>query len=448
MRHFCFLTGLFVVLVPLTAEAGPADSPATPVLAPGESPNGLPALDLNAALQEFDRNSPNLGAARAHLDESRAVIQEARAALQPTAQAAGSYVRNNAEVALNLGALLAQIPGAPNIPSTVIQPLDAWTASAAVRVPVFALSSWYDVDVAIAAVGVGEATFESSRQQSHAALATLAYAQSALEEVVHASERAVELAAEQVSSAERRTTAGTAAPLDVLRARTEFVSRQSDLARANADLGRARLALGVLLGRKGPVVVRVPEAEVFAAEPTRAGTRAELQALDARSRLAKAQLESAKARLWPTLSATGTVFASNQPYPTGDKTGWRVGAELTIPLYDGGYRYGKRHEAEAALRATAAELEAKELSIQQETSDAEREIAVALERKRLAETRSGLAADAAASAKRSFDAGIATTLDVLDANDKLYKAEVALAEAKARLAQAHIELLRAKGAQP
>jgi outer membrane protein TolC len=36
----------------------------------------------------------------------------------------------------------------------------------------------------------------------------------------------------------------------------------------------------------------------------------------------------------------------------------------------------------------------------------------------------------------------------LDANDKLYKSEVAMAEARARLAQARIELGRASGGTP
>jgi outer membrane protein TolC len=81
----------------------------------------------------------------------------------------------------------------------------------------------------------------------------------------------------------------------------------------------------------------------------------------------------------------------------------------------------------------------------QEVADAERDLAVARERLRLAETQGQLATDAAASAKRSFDAGVASSLDVIDANDRLYQADVGRADARARLAQARVALDRALG---
>ena len=84
----------------------------------------------------------------------------------------------------------------------------------------------------------------------------------------------------------------------------------------------------------------------------------------------------------------------------------------------------------------------------QEVADATRDLDVARERLRLAETQRGLASDAAASARRSFEAGIASSLDVVDANDRLYQADVGLADGRARLAQAAIALDRALGREP
>jgi outer membrane protein TolC len=117
-----------------------------------------------------------------------------------------------------------------------------------------------------------------------------------------------------------------------------------------------------------------------------------------------------------------------------------------VPLYDGGLRYGTRREADAAIQLAHTEAAQQRLHIQQEIADAEREIRVADERLRLAQARAQLARDAAASAQRSFTVGITSSLDVLDANDKLFQAEVALAAERARKAQARIELERARGA--
>jgi outer membrane protein TolC len=410
--------------------------------------DALASIELAQALKELDQNNPSLAAASARVEEIGGVIRQVKAQLHPTLVAVGSYVRNNEEVALDVGQLLAALPGAPALPSMVIQPLDAWTAAGNLRVPLFVPNAWHDIEAAEALQRAGNANVEAARAQTHATFATLAYSARALEEVVAASERAIDLAHEQAQSAQRRVAAGTSDPLDVLRTQTEEVSRQSDLARARADLERVRLALGTLIGRTTPVRIVVPSELASSRAPRNDARRAELAALDARAAVAEAQIDSARSRVLPQLTAQASVFASNQPYPTGDKTGWRVSAELTIPLYDGGVRYGKRQEAEASLRATRLEHSAKQLTIRQEVKDAEREIAVAEDRLRLAQTRQNLAGDAAASAKRSYDAGVATTLDVLDANDKLYKSEVAMAEARARLAQARIELGRALGHAP
>ncbi|HYG68053.1 MAG TPA: TolC family protein, partial [Anaeromyxobacteraceae bacterium] len=254
-----------------------------------------------------------------------------------------------------------------------------------------------------------------------------------------------------------RVAAGTAAPLDALKARTDLVARESERVRAESELARARLALGILLGRDGPVRVRVddaptgadPAAADAAAAVTEAlGSRPELAAERAQIDAAEGQVRSAWARLAPQLSGSVSAFASDVPYPTGEKDGWRALLELTWPLYDGGLRYGKRRQAEAQLSGARAAAEAQRLAIVQEVRDAMRDAEVARERLRLAEQQRALAADTASTAGRSFEAGVASSLDVVDANDRLFAADVGLADARARLAQARIALDRAVGRAP
>jgi outer membrane protein TolC len=92
--------------------------------------------------------------------------------------------------------------------------------------------------------------------------------------------------------------------------------------------------------------------------------------------------------------------------------------------------------------------EARRLAILEEVHDASRDLGVAREQLELADQRRGLAAETAASARRSFEAGVASSLDVIDANDRLFTADVNLAAARARLAQAGIERDRALGREP
>lgn len=428
-----------------TATATPA---ATPTPTPAPSRTGLPELSLPDALGELERQNLTLAQARARANEVGAATRQAWSVLLPSVTANGNYTRNSDE------AIVTRPPPAGG--ELVIQPLESFTVSGAVRVPLLVPNGWFDVAAARKAGDAAEATAGAARAQVRALFAQAAFGARAAEEIVIASERAVENASELARSAERRVAAGTAPPLDALRARTEAVRRESDLARARAELERARLGLGILLGREGAVRVTVPAEPPPAEEETSArspeglvsealASRPELAAQRAQVEAAEARIRSAWARLAPQLSASGSAFASDVAYPTGEKDGWRATLDLSWPIYDGGLRHGGRREAEARLAGARAAAEAQRLAVVQEVSDAARDVAVARERLRLAETQRRLASDAAASARRSFEAGVLSSLDVVDANDRLYAADTGLAEARARVAQARVALERAAG---
>jgi outer membrane protein TolC len=434
---------VFAALIVFLSTRAAATMPAAAATRTDARP--VESLTLSAALAQLDTQSLTLAQARSRAKEASAVVRQVQAALLPAATLAGSYTRNSFKAEIDFKAVLPPALAANAPDRIVIQPLQSWTATASVRVPLLVLNAWYDVEAAKAAARASGLQVAVVRQQLRTAFAQSAYGAEALRQVVAASERAIALASEQVLSAERRVQAGTTASLDVLRAKAEHVRRESDLARAQAELERARLALGVLLGRARPVRIDVPELSEPRSAVAAVTGRSEIDVLRAGQDAARAQIDSAWARLAPQLSATGSASVSDVPYPTGERSGWRVTVDLVVPLYDGGVRYGKRREAEAALRAADAALEEQRLRIQQEIQDAARDIVVAREQGRLASAQQKLSAEAAASAKRSYDAGVATTLDVLDANDKLYRADVAMAEARTRLAQAVLGYERAVG---
>jgi outer membrane protein TolC len=368
----------------------------------------------------------------------------ATAQLVPSVSVGASYLRNSAEAKLTIPP-----PVVPVARQVILQPLDQLSAQGSVRVPLVVPSAWYEVRAARSGARAADAQAAAVRAQLRAGFAQAAHGARAAEEVVVASERAVEISAEHARSAGRSVAAGVAAPLDALRAKTEQVRRESDLVRARAELDRARLALGILLGREAPVRIAVPDAAAAAgsaSDPAAAiARRPEVRAQREQVDAAQAQVDASWARLAPQVSATGSAFAANVPYPTGDKDGWRATVDLTWPLYDGGLREARRRQARAQLAGARAAEEAQRLAVVQEVADATRDLDVARERLRLAGTQRDLASDAAGSARRSFEAGVASSLDVIDANDRLYQADVGLADARARLAQAAIGLDRALG---
>jgi len=440
---------LTVLLAPLLAHA--ADAPPT-------------MLTLDEALKELDAHNLTLAQAKAHAEETRAVVRQAMAALLPNAMVGGSYTRNNAEAKVAIGGLLDSIEGGlnkispvqvtldrSNVPADmVIQPLEGWNGQAAVKVPLWAGNAWPDYFAAKRGAEAAELSADAARLKLRTALVQAASWSGAVEDIAAASERALTIAKEHEASAQRAVIAGTAAPLSELQARTEVVRRESDVVRTQADRARSWLALGVLLGRAEPVRVTmaVPTDTLPDADDQLQNAlqlRPELKAQAAMLSSADWQLRSSWLRLAPTVSASFAAVTSNVNYATGLNYGWKASVDLTWVLYDGGFRYGKRRQAEGAIAAARAGLAQQTVEVKQQVLDARRDAEVAAQRMTLAQKQLALAKEVAASADRSFEAGLASSLDVLDANDKLYMAEVGLAEAKAKVGMASAALMGATG---
>ena len=426
---------------------------------------GPEPISLDAALKRLDDQSLTLAQAQSRADEARAVVRQAMAAFLPTASAGGSYLRNSAQASLSVNSILtsvetglSQVAHVPvhldrsGVPAdTVIQPLESFSGSAGVRVPLFAGNAYWDWEAAQESAKAVQASVDAVRLGLRSALVQSACWSAAAEEVAEASERALTIAQEHEKAAARAVEAGNSAPLAHLQAQTEVVRRENDVVRTRADRERAWLAVGVILGKAEPVRVSLPRDPADA--PGEAGAllgealkrRPELRSGEASITAAQKGIDSAWWRLAPQLSLSFSGFASNVAYPTGDKAGWRASLDLSWTLYDGGFRYGKKAQAEAQLAAARASLESQKVEVSQQVMDATRDVSVAGERLRLAERQKELAQAVFASAKRSFEAGIASSLDVLDANDRLYQADVGLAAARARLGMARASLGRATG---
>jgi len=415
----------------------------------------LRTLSLKEALGELDAQSFVLAEARSRVEQTRALIGQASSPLLPQVVAAGGYTRNSDEAKVGLGGIFGALglPPPAGVPGTLyIQPIGAWTVSASARVPLVVPSAWADRSAAKRATEAATASLGTTRSSLRAALVQAAWAGAAAEDIVTAAARAVGIAEEHRQTTARMLAAGETAALAVLKAETEVVKRQSDLVRARAELERARLAMGVLLGKTEPVRVLpgpAPAASAPAASEALVrealGQRPELAAHAAKIRAAEAQTLSARLRLVPQLSGSAAAFASDMPYPTGKKEGWRLTIDAAWPIFDGNYRGSKRAQAEAEAAGARAAADAQRLAIAQEVADAARDLGVASERLRLAEKQAAFAAEAAASAKRTFEAGVTGSLEVLDANDRLYQADVALADARGRLGMAGAALSKAVG---
>lgn len=445
------------------AGAAPVDrsEPAAAVV----PPDAHETLTLSQAIAELERRNPHIESAAASIDEAEALVRQSMAALLPIVNASGTYVRNNEEVVIDMGDMTAgiasaleQAVGMPvDIPGPggriVIQPLQNLIASGDVQVPLFAAHAYWDLAAARASVEASTASRDALMGQLRGALVRAAWVAAAAEAFLDAAGRAVENAKAHAASTRNLFEAGQATRLATEQADLLVLRREADLAQAQSELAKARLSLGTLLGRGHAVRVELPPdaapdsrvPELADAVEEALGRRGELRAVRATRNAAEHRVTAAQMRAAPRLVGHFGASTAIVEYPTGLNYGWQAGVTLQWTLYDGGYRYGVRRQALAARRRAAAERRRLEVQVAEEVRNAARELELARVRLALAEQEVRVADAAAGSARRSFAGGHASSLDVLNALDAAFRAQLRQAESRARLAAAAAALRTAQG---
>jgi len=174
--------------------------------------------------------------------------------------------------------------------------------------------------------------------------------------VIEVDERARDTARSHAAYAHQRYAGGVGNSIDEVRAIQEAATDDALVQQAYALLTSDEEALGILVGGEGPL--DTADEPTLAEPPTlpqgldRAAGRPDVVALDLRSLAARKTVEDDWSDYAPYLVGVAQPFYQNPR--DAHASAWRLRAELllTVPLYDGGLRYGQ-HRERAALRDEA-----------------------------------------------------------------------------------------------
>jgi len=271
--------------------------------------------------------------------------------------------------------------------------------------------------------------------------------------LVDANQRAADNARDHLEDAKARLSAGTGNRLDLVRAGQELATSESLVQAALTGLVRTQEALGILVGGDAPVdttddmqfpPLPAPAEAIDDAERL----RADIQAQRKRAEAAQHVVRDSYADFLPLLTGVAQPFASSYASLTSPTTGWQAQLVLTLPLYDGGFRYGAL-EQRRAERDQAREL--LDAALRQARSDV-RAGFEAMQRADLslqqAREASRLAAEALDITTLAYHAGATNDLEVVDAQRRARDAANAAAVAEDAARQARIDLLAATGRFP
>jgi len=240
--------------------------------------------------------------------------------------------------------------------------------------------------------------------------------------------------------------------------RTDIAQAEARAAQANADLIRARSTLATARARFERITGRMPGTlETTPPLPLMPATRDEALeiAMDANPSIVAAReqerasahaVKVAKGYLAPTVTARASYGYAQNQFLEGDQSeNATLGAQITIPLYQGGATYSGIRQAREAHRADRWRLREAERQLREQVDSAWQQLDAA--RAAWEATEPALSAAELAFEGLTLEGrlGQRTTLDVLDGEAELLRVRLARLQAREAYYLAAFRLLQATG---
>lgn len=399
----------------------------TPAPAAAPAPAAPLAFDLAQALARARAENPQIRAAKARVDEREGLITSTRADALPQIALVGDFTRVRDVSILNSGFGDSAAAFGLN-PASLVGARNVWTSQATFSQPLF---YWGKLGTAIKVAKMGErearyayttAELDVLHGVAKAYLAVLG-AQADLE-VVTVRKQAAETFLADVKA---KLDAQSATELDLLRAQSELLSVEPENLQAEANLQRAVEVLDGQLGLdpKTPLALAPMGLPALGSRPE-GRERSEIAQLKQEEAMYRENDKILKSDLRPKFDfnasygyqAGKTDLLFKEPYDT-----WRVNVTMKFPLFDGLRSAGKRAQNEAQLEQVRQARIDRERAVAVEKRTADRELEKAAALNDAAQKAHDAAAEALRVSRESFDQGLITSLDLLQAERAERQAE-------------------------
>ncbi len=407
-------------------------------------------LTLESAIQMALSRNERAMAADEQLAAAQSRVARARAYFMPSLSASGTYTRRPFEVTRG-------ISGGQQI---VVQKLNAYSGLALLNLTIFdsrglpallQASSERKAETYAAAESKRQLAFEVS----NAFLTTLS-----VEQVLEASMHRFEYAKQALEAAKARYAAGLVSINDVTRAELEYATAEMGITQVKGQLTTSYLQLGYLLDDKEVLQkkLEVPEFLLQAAANNPAAAeqliseaqerRLDLGSLRWHAKGQQALVVEPILKWLPSLAFTGQYRYTNEAGLTGRSTNWNLALTATWSIFDGFTRNADYKERKAL--AVLADLDVKSAmrSVELDVRDALVSLTNQQASLKQATVAHEVAKRNAVQIAELYRQGLATALQVADANVSLFEAEVELVRQRYGLAIAYLNLEAALGLSP
>lgn len=347
-----------LALAGFSAVAQPADPALAP---PPAAARTLASWDDAVTLWAAHAPEPRLAA----LETSRAagLRRQALAPLLPQLQANGTASFS----------LLPVPPGVDPNAAALFGAAPYQTGSIVASLALIDPRAWNGLSRALATESVAELSEADARRLGLVSLAQAVLGAVTSEKLAELSRVGLADALERAALAEKASRAGASTAIDQARTKHDVALARAQVVSQTEAVRQSREALALALGVEGSVGVapgfvldglaaQVPNGCRTVAD---LDSRADLRVATERVSLAKASVRDAWAQYLPSLSARSTATAFVLP-GQGVLPIWNLQLVLTVPLWDGGARYGASREAHAAVGQAEARRDAQVRSVRVE----------------------------------------------------------------------------------
>jgi outer membrane protein TolC len=247
--------------------------------------------------------------------------------------------------------------------------------------------------------------------------------------------------------------AGVVPGIEVVRAQVQVQTQQQRVIFYENEFAKQKLALaravGIPLGQQIDLTDRAPFAEVAAMNVDEAlklayESREDLRSALATIRAAEANRQAAVGEALPSVVVTADYGKSSSAWDTLHDT-YAVSGAVRIPIFQGGRVRGRVAQADAHLKQQQAMAEDLRARIEYEVRAALLDVQAADQRVRVAKSAADLAGQQLSQAQDRFTAGIASNIEVVQAQESVATATDNYLSALYAHNLAKISLARATG---
>jgi outer membrane protein len=385
------------------------------------------------------------------IKQSKARSAQARASLLPNVDGAIAYqsqTRNLAAAGIRI-----QLPVPGFVFPSFVGPFTVFDARATATQSVFDLSSIRRFQASRAGIGLAEAEKENAGDQVRDAVARSYLACLRTKATLETVQANIQLAGTLVKLAEDQKSAGTGTGIEITRARVQLANEKQRLLVAENEHRRSQLQLLRVMGLDLDATVELTDGLELAPAPSLTideairiamDSRADWKVQQKRNQSAELNASATKMERVPTLHVFGDYGSSGDAIDNSLPTR-TVGFAVRVPIFDGGRRDARRAEAGSQLRQEIVRQRDLRAQIELEIRTALDSIRSATEQTRTAEEGLSLAESELAQAKRRYQSGVGTSIEVTDAQTRLERARENRVAALFNYNLARIDLSSATG---